>query len=122
MKPIPKSIENELKKWSWMTATLRLSHLLLGITAIISSLLVAAKINSFQPIAIEWLAFLAAVSVALMSGFDLGAKANSMRRAWRLLNAAIIRFQEDPNGKIEAVVDAYERAEEIIGDVKEKVL
>lgn len=117
---VPEKIKMQLRKTNQQAFWLRLVHALLSISSIVCSLLVAAKINSFEPVLIEWLAFMAAASVGIMSGFDLGSKANRMRRAWRRLNAAIIEFEEDSNTTIEELIEAYKDAEQIIGDVKEK--
>ena len=50
-------------------------------------------------------AFVAAVSIGLMTGFDLGTKSNNMTNAWRHLYAAVIKFN---NGVFyrEEVIDA----------------
>jgi hypothetical protein len=66
---------------------LRVVHAFLTIMATVCSLLVAAKISAFKPDYIQWLSFMAAVSVGLLSAFDLGSKANRLRRAWRRLRA-----------------------------------
>jgi len=71
---IPEEIKKQLRTWGRQAFWLRSIHALLGISSIVCSLLVAAKINSFEPVQIEWLAFIAAVSVGLSSGFDLGSK------------------------------------------------
>ena len=98
---------------------LRITHGALVTSATICSIIVAAKINSFDKTLIEWLSAGAAMSVALLSAFDLGLQANKMRRAWRKLNASVIRYQE---GVIEVpdLINAYEEAEGLIGDIKEK--
>ena len=95
-------------------------HAALGITAIVSSLLVAAKLSILE-IPAEWLALTAAVSVGLMSGFNLGAKANSMRRAWRSLNAALLKYNHGVDNDAGNLIAAYAEAEAIIGDVKADV-
>lgn len=43
-----------------------------------------------------------------------------MKWAWRKLNAAVILFQEDSDTTIKQLIKAYEKGEEIIGDVKEE--
>ena len=117
---VPEKISKQLWKWWWLASALRFFHFLLVFSTIASSLLVASKINSFQPVQIEWLAFTAALSTGLLSGFDLGSKANRMRTAWRKLYAATILFEEEPKTTLEYIVNTYKEAEEIIGDVKEK--
>lgn len=55
----------------------------------IFSLLAASQIGSLQDDAVKIFAFLAAVSVALMTGFNVGEKSNSARNAWRNLNTSV---------------------------------
>ncbi len=112
-------IKQQLNKWSQQTTFFRLIHAALGTTAIVSSLLVAAKLSVLVPV--EWLALIAAVSVGLMSGFNLGAKANSMRRAWRSLNAALLKYNYGVDTDVGHLIEAYAEAEAIIGDVKADV-
>lgn len=121
MNEIPDEIKSILNRWYRQARVLRTVHACLGIAAIISSLLVAAKINSFETTYIEWLAFIAAVTVGLMSGFNLGDKANQMMRAWRLLNAAALKFKHEEKPDQMKLIKAYEDAESIIGDVKAEV-
>ena len=79
-----------------------------------------AKINSFDKEWIEWIALTAAVSTGLMTGLGLGYKGNRMRSAWRILNAAKIRYENDVVD-IDTLMDKYEEAEKLIGDVKEDI-
>lgn len=119
-KEIPKKVEKQFKKWERQVVVLRFFHVLLGIIAIVASLIVAAKINSFDKEWIEWIALTAAVSTGLMTGLGLGSKGNRMRSAWRILNAAKIRYESEIINE-KALVDKYEEAEELIGDVKEDI-
>jgi hypothetical protein len=112
-------IRGSLKKWNRDAAMLRVVHAFLTIMATVCSLLVAAKISAFKPDYIQWLSFMAAVSVGLLSAFDLGSKANRLRRAWRRLRTELLRF-ENGLSKEEELIKAYALAEEIIGDVKEE--
>ena len=74
--------------------------------------------NDFNNILAKIFALVAAASIALMTSFDLGTKSNNIVRAWRLLNAAIIKFNNvEENGDVQKVIESYEKAEEIIGDV-----
>lgn len=116
--PALKEVEIQLNKWKRQTFGLRTIHAVLGIIAVVASLLVAAKINSFNSDTIEWFAFLAAVSTGLLTAFDLGSKANRMRRAWRKLNAALIKYRRQQINDIE-LLKIYEESEDLIGDVKE---
>jgi hypothetical protein len=67
---------------------------------------------------IKYFGFLAALTVGLSSALDIGSKANRMRRAWRRLNVAIIKFEEKLIG-MDELIKIYGESEEIIGDVKE---
>jgi len=113
----PKDIIKARRKWEQQVFGLRSIHAFLGTIAIISSLLVAAD-WAFLGVPIKYFAFMAALAISLLSALDISSKANRMRRAWRRLNAAIIRYEENLITK-DDLVKAYEDAEEIIGDVKE---
>ena len=49
--------------------------------------------------------------------FDLGAKANPLRKPWRYIRARVIKYKAG-RISIDEVADAYGTAEEMIGDVK----
>ena len=61
-------------------------------------------------------AFIAAISIAFLTAFNLGAKSNNTRNAWHLLNTAILRFNEVILNKDE-VINAYEKGEALIGGI-----
>jgi hypothetical protein len=104
---------------------LRGIHIILGVSATLFSLLAATLIqidntdnDKIYNISAKIFALVAAASIALMTSFDLGTKSNNIVRAWRLLNAAIIKFNNvKENGDVQKVIESYEKAEEIIGDV-----
>jgi hypothetical protein len=114
-------ILKHLKRWELQAGLLRTVHVLLGISAVFCSLLVAAKINSIDKVYIEWLAFMAALSVGIQTGFDLGNKANRVRRAWRLVNWSYLKYKAGNEHTIDNLIDDYKLGEEIVGDVKEVV-
>ncbi len=122
---VPARIRRQLCIWDWEAYILRILHALITIIAIASSFLVAAKIDTFQWEFIEWLPFISALSMGLLSSFDLGSKANKMRRAWRKLHTAVILFEEDksiPDERaLDYIIETYAEAEEIYGDWKEKI-
>jgi len=115
----PGNITEALHAWGWQVPVLRTVHAILGIAAVLCSVLVAAKISTFAAAAIQWLAFTAAGATGLLAAFDLGGKANRMRRAWRKLNAAVTLYEADGQISLEQLVQIYEQSEELIGDVKE---
>lgn len=51
-----------------------------------------------------------------MTAFNLGAKSNDTRAAWRQLNSIVIKYNECLCEK-QAVIDAYIQGERRIGDV-----
>lgn len=69
-----------------------------------------------QKIASQVFAILAAVSIYLMTVFNLGAKSNDTRNAWRELNTELLKFNQNIIEK-PAVIEAYERAETSIGGI-----
>lgn len=76
-----------------------------------------------QKTASQIFGFLAAVSISLMTAFNLGAKSNNTRNAWRELNTAVMKFNQNLVEKDE-VIAAYERGEAMIGGItfsKEKI-
>jgi hypothetical protein len=69
--------------------------------------------------AISWsrvFAFVAALSIAFLTAFNLGARSNDTRNAWRLLNTAVLRFNQGIVQKDE-VITAYEKGETLIGGI-----
>jgi hypothetical protein len=61
-------------------------------------------------------AFIAAVSIGLITAFDLGTKSNNMTDAWRHLTATTIRYNKSLATK-QDVINAYEKGEKTIGNV-----
>ena len=118
---IPQEIGARLRDWNWQARLLRWGHWLLGAIAVISSVIVAAKVHSLSGDAIQWLAVSAAAATGLLTAFDLSGKGNQMRRAWRHLNAAKLRFEHEPSFSEGQLIKAYEEGEKMIGDAKAPV-
>lgn len=115
-------INARLKTWGRQTNYLRTVHALLTFSATVCSFLVASKVtdeNSAVRPYISWVSFTAAVCIGILSAFDLGSKANRVRKAWRILNVSLMRYKK---GKLSIgeLLDKYLQAEEIIGDVREE--
>src|SRR4249919_2063546 len=106
-----------LIQWEHMALYLRLIHVALGVSATFFSLLAAAQIGSIENEIAKIFAFIAAVSIALMTGFNLGEKSNNVRNAWRELNGAIMKFNSDDKVPKDEVIKAYNEGEKRIGDV-----
>jgi hypothetical protein len=134
-----------LSQWGNNTANLWRWHIILGTMATIFSILAAIGFSSMgiipddlgntnnstkmleaaeeeikqlhtQKIANQIFGFLAAVSISLLTAFNLGAKSNNTRNAWRELNTAVMRFNQNIIQKPE-VINAYERGETMIGGI-----
>jgi len=116
-KQVPPQIDQALKSWRLWSNLTRILHIGLGTMATVCSLLVAANLDSVDRVALQWTAFMAAVSAGLLTAFDLGTKANNFRTAWRKLNAAVIKFHQMPNFTLKELIEVYERGEETIGEV-----
>jgi hypothetical protein len=105
-----------LNRWNILARALRVIHITLGFLSVLFSLLTAAQIS---PLNTDWpkvYAFIAALSIGLMTAFDMGTKSNNTRTAWRNLNASVIKFNQGLIDK-QGVIDAYEEGEKSIGDV-----
>jgi len=107
------------KIWRQKATGLRILHAFLGVSSVFFSLLTTTVLqfngtnwNTYAKV----FAFIAAVSIGLMTAFNLGTKSNDMTRAWRKLTAAIIRYNKYIIQK-QKVVDQYVGAERLIGDV-----
>jgi hypothetical protein len=121
-KPIYKELREIVpffKIWRQKATGLRILHASLGVSSVLFSLLTTTVLQfdgTYWNIYAKIFAFIAAVSIGLMTAFNVGTKSNDFTRAWRKLTAAIIRFNEGFINK-EKVIDEYIRAERLIGDV-----
>jgi hypothetical protein len=93
----------------------------LGLIAIVSSILVASDIGELDDGWRRGLAITTAIATALLTGLGLTSKSNNTRAAWRMMNAARLRYVErvveDDRQAMADLIDAYERAESMIGDI-----
>ena len=103
-----------LELWGNNTRGLWAFHIFLGIFATFFSLLAATGFGGAEISRV--FAFIAALSIAFLTAFNLGAKSNNTRNAWRLLNTAVMRFNKGIIGKDE-VINAYESGEALIGGI-----
>jgi hypothetical protein len=107
-----------LRLWDFKATLLRGLHILLGVSATFFSLLAASQImhgTTYSTLAAIF-AFIAAVSISLMTAFNLGEKSNNIRTAWRRLNVTVLKFNQNLCEKSD-VIDSYEEGESLIGDV-----
>ena len=115
---VPERILRVHRRWTRQVQVLRVTHSCLVIVATISSILASAGVFKDTLGIPNPLAVVAAISIGVVSAFTFGDKANNFRRAWRHLHAAIMRFEEEPEYTMEQLIQAYEDAEKLIGDVQ----
>ena len=103
-----------LQQWGNNTRILWVFYIFLGIFATFFSLLAATGFGG--DLLARVFAFIAALSIAFLTAFNLGAKSNDTRNAWRLLNTSVLRFNQGIVQKDE-VISAYEKGETLIGGI-----
>jgi hypothetical protein len=125
-RPLPAEITQSLDTWNRQAEVLRIIHVLLAVVAIVGSVAGASDWSTLLPSAgakVKSIAAIsAAVSIAMLTGLDLGGKSNRCRRAWRQLNDVSARYaynQTQPQITLKDVFDAKKAGEDMKGDVKE---
>jgi len=117
---IPKDFELQIKKWHRGAITLHSVYVVLGVTSVLTSVIVATFTQEIGTFWTKTLAASSAVSVALIETTGVGRKGNGFRKAHRHLKVASIRFREDEY-TIKDLTNALEEAEAMIGDVEIKI-
>jgi hypothetical protein len=115
---VPEEILRNLKSWNRIAQALRFAFVFLGLSATLAGLI--ATTYGGDVLDKFWTKFwtlTAAASIGILTAFDIGGKANSVRRAWRKLNAAVLLYRADPDYSIQALITEFQRAEALIGDV-----
>jgi hypothetical protein len=105
-----------LQLWGSNATQLWIVHITLGVIATFFSLLTASMIGHIDDQYSRIFGFIAALSISLLTAFNLGAKSNNTRNAWRRLNLAILKFNEHMITK-DGLITAYEQGESLIGGV-----
>jgi hypothetical protein len=119
-KKVPEYIEKTARGWNMMAMGLRLLFIFLVVFSIVGSLVISTftkELFEANPLILKFCGFGATLSISLLTGMDIAGKANRVRRAIRHFTAARARFQTQDNYGIDALIKAYEEAEELIGDV-----
>ena len=117
---IPEDFEQQIKGWHRAAIVLHSIYVFLGITSVLSSVIVATFTQELGTFWTKILAATSAASVALIETTGVGRKGNGFRKAYRHLKIASIRFRKDEY-TIEEFLKAFEDAETMIGDVEIKV-
>jgi archaellum biogenesis protein FlaJ (TadC family) len=107
-------------EWGLQARILRNAQVLLAIAAIVSSVLAASE---WKPpgVSTGFLAVLAAVSIALLTGLDLTPQANKIRSAQRHMISAILKYRQATSPSLEDLRRGYEEAEALVGNYSPKV-
>ena len=115
---VPQGYKELLPIWNSLAKSLQKTYVALGIVATVSSLVVATFTSELGPVWVKVVSFLLALSIGLITAFDIGAKANAARGAWRLLNAAALAYGSDPTFTIQDLYKQYVAGEALLGDIR----
>jgi hypothetical protein len=115
---IPQGYAKLLPIWNNLAKSLQTTYVVLGLIATVSSLVVATFTAELGSIGVKVISFALSLSIGLITAFDIGAKANAARGAWRLLYAATIAYAEDTSFTIQDLHKQYLAGEALLGDIK----
>ncbi|MEH2199868.1 hypothetical protein [Nostoc sp.] len=120
MLEIPPEIENQIKRWHRDAVILHSIFITLGVTSILSSLIVATFVEELGNFRTKVFAAISAGSVGIINTTGVGRKGNGFRQAQRHLKAETIRFSAGKSS-IGDLAKAFAEAESMIGDVEIKI-
>lgn len=114
---IPEKIAACHHTWFRLAVRLQWALSILGISAVVASITVATFTEELGILGTRITAALAAVSLGLISFFQIPKKISDLWRGWRCLNAAILLYEA---GKldVEGLVNEYRLAEELLGTME----
>lgn len=115
---VPQGYRELLPIWNRLATLLQTTYVVLGLLATVSSLVVATFTKELGTPGVKGVSFLLALSIGLITAFDIGAKANAARGAWRLLNAATLAYANDPSFSIHDLYKQYLAGEALLGDIR----
>jgi hypothetical protein len=121
--PVPPEIVQAEKTYFWMAKSIQILMILLGLTAFVASLVVATFGDTFDDARVtKSIAFVAALASGVLTLFSISRKNEDVWSAWRMLNAAILRFQYEPGFTRKQLIDTWEKAETTLGNatIREK--
>jgi hypothetical protein len=113
---VQSKIEVQVKKWHQYAYILHSIYLFLGVTSIVSSLLVATFVEELGTHRTKVLSAISAISLALINTTDVKRKGNGFRQAQRHLRSELLRSHTGSSSP-EKLVAAFAEAEAMIGDV-----
>lgn len=113
---IPDTISGLLKSWWLCFLIWSAIHYLLGLTATIGTVFIAAKTGAGNALAASsQLGIIVAICTAIITFSNASAKANAYIQAWRVVHTTVVRYQIDATITEVDLGKSVERAEEIIG-------
>lgn len=113
---LPEEFDKKRKQLAKYRAGWRVCHYTLGISATIASI-VAGSIGIYlprYPIIVAGLSSFSAISIALVSFLLPSRKAKAYSEAWRILNNACNEYVFKPEIKIDTLIEAEAKAEELV--------
>lgn len=115
--PIPPEIANAAKVYFGMGSKVQILMISLGLVAFVASLVVATFGGLFIDQRVtKSVAFIAALSTGMLTLFNMSKKNQDIWAAWRMLNAAILRYQYESGYTYKDLIDTWEKAEKTLGN------
>ncbi|MBV7534996.1 hypothetical protein KW842_04350 [Duganella sp. sic0402] len=116
-RPIPEEMKVALNEWDRKAARLSRLYALLGALSVSCSLFVATFVGTDEALtgSIRVVAFVGTASLAWIGTFNMGGKAHALRSAWRILNAACIRYKYEASYTFEELHAQYVAGESLLG-------
>ncbi|MEO6980294.1 MAG: hypothetical protein ABI113_18020, partial [Mucilaginibacter sp.] len=118
---IEKNVIIALRVYHKVAVQLRITYVIIGTVAILCSVFVTTFISGAEKSEYkQWLPFVSFASTAsltLITAFNLGAKGNNCRNAYRHLENSYMRYKAEPDYTLADLVKAKNEAEKIIGGV-----
>jgi hypothetical protein len=98
-----------------MARCLRILQVSLGVLGTVSAFAVTTFAGELGTLLVKVFSCAAALSIGILTAFDIGGKANATRQAHRLLNLAVVRYLYLPASSLDNLFDSYAQAQEIVG-------
>ena len=114
---IPKEIASTLRTWVWIANSLRLLQIALGVIGTAAALTVTTFTTELGSMRTKICTLTAAFCLGTLTAFDIGGKADKTRQAWRQMTGAIMLYRYDSAYTLPKLIEAYEKAEDVIGGV-----
>jgi hypothetical protein len=117
--PVPHEIVRAGTIYYRLGVAIQAGMVFFGFVAFTASLIVATFGESFDDDrrwVVKIIAFVAALSSGILTTFSISRKNQEIWAAWRMMNAAILRYQYDPTFTRIQLIDTWEKAETTLGN------